>query len=190
MFDSATLEDALQTLGQLLASRNQHFELVAIGGGSLLLLRLLPRPTKDLDIVARVEAGIYVSAEPLPEPLVEAVKDTGTAMNLGPQWLNGGPAAQLMAGLPPGFSDRLQTKRYGNGLTLHIASRFDQICFKLFASVDQGPRSKHFADLKYLTPTVKELRTAADWVKTQDASEGFAADLHHALATLERRLDE
>jgi hypothetical protein len=37
MFESASLKNALLALGELLASRGHHFELVAIGGGSLLL---------------------------------------------------------------------------------------------------------------------------------------------------------
>ena len=36
-------------LGELLADRGHAVELVAIGGGSLLLLGLIERPTKDLD---------------------------------------------------------------------------------------------------------------------------------------------
>ncbi len=41
--DSASLEGALEVLGQLLEDRGLHYEVVAIGGGSLLLLGLIQR---------------------------------------------------------------------------------------------------------------------------------------------------
>jgi hypothetical protein len=52
MFSSSSLEEALETLGEVLADQGNHTELAVIGGGSLLLSRLLERPTKDLDVVA------------------------------------------------------------------------------------------------------------------------------------------
>ena len=59
-FSSTVFSEALQTLGELLADRGHTIELVAIGGGSLLLSNLIKRPTKDLDIVAIVRSGQYV----------------------------------------------------------------------------------------------------------------------------------
>lgn len=64
--DSKSLEGALIILGQLLADRGQHYEAVAIGGGSLLLLKLIERTTKDLDLVALLRNGQLISANPLP----------------------------------------------------------------------------------------------------------------------------
>jgi len=46
--DFNLLEQALDMLGQLLEDRKQHCEVVAIGGGSLLLLGQTARPTRDL----------------------------------------------------------------------------------------------------------------------------------------------
>ncbi|MES2643419.1 MAG: DUF6036 family nucleotidyltransferase [Myxococcota bacterium] len=51
----ADLQEALETLGALLASRGQHYDIVVIGGGALLLLGLIDRPTRDLDIVSRID---------------------------------------------------------------------------------------------------------------------------------------
>ena len=64
------------------------------------------------------------------------------------------------------------------------ADRRDQIFFKLYAAVDQGPRSKHFDDLRRLEPTVPELRAAAAWARTHDPSEGFLKELRGALRDL------
>ena len=182
-FDSLALHQALTVLGNVLADKNLHFEVVAIGGGGLLLLGMITRPTKDVDLVALVDHGSFVSAEKLPRPLLEAIAEVGRALHLGESWVNAGPFELFTMGLPEGFADRMSTYFYG-GLTLHLAGRFDQICFKLYASVDQGPQSKHFADLKSLKPTQAELQRAAAWCKIHDVSEGFAANLSEAIVSL------
>lgn len=67
---------------------------------------------------------------------------------------------------------------------MHLADRFDQVCFKLYASVDQGPHSKHFADLLALAPTSNELDQARHWCISHDVSENFASDLEKAVQVL------
>ena len=177
------LEEALHALGLLLESRERRAGIAVIGGGSLLLLGLIQRPTKDLDVVALVEGVRLGTAKPLPDYLVEAVRDVARAMELAEDWLNPGPTELLDPGLPAGFMDRVTTRSFG-ALVVHVASRSDQVFFKLYATVDQGPRSKHFADLKQLAPRPDELRAAARWCTTHDPSEGFAEMLRQALAAL------
>ncbi len=143
-------------LGQLLSDRGFYYEVVAVGGGGLLLLGLIDRTTKDLDVVALVQGRELFSADPLPAALIRAAEEVGSALELGENWLNTGPASLLKMGLPQGFIERLHVRKY-KGLTVYLADRFDQICLKLYASVDQGPESKHFADLLALTPTAEEL---------------------------------
>jgi hypothetical protein len=99
---------------------------------------------------------------------------------LGKNWLNIGPASLLEMGLPPGFIERLHIRKY-KGLTLYLADRFDQICFKLYASVDQGPQSKHYADLRALIPTPDELHQAKNWCITQDVSANFEKDINQVI---------
>lgn len=98
-------------------------------------------------------------------------------------WLNAGPRALVELGLPEGILERAHLREWG-GLVLHIADRRDQVFFKLYAAVDQGPRSKHFEDLRQLEPTPDELRAAAAWVRTHDPSEGFHQELRSALRDL------
>lgn len=160
--NSTTLEDALKILGQLILERGHYYEVVAIGGAGLLLLGQITRTTKDLDLVALVNEGEFISANPLPIPLFQAIGEVGIALNLGKDWVNTGPSDLFKMGLPEGFKTRMDTRRYG-GLTIYLAGRFDQICFKLYAAVDQGPNSKHFADLKSLKPTKTELGEAKCW---------------------------
>ncbi|HCG02086.1 MAG TPA: hypothetical protein DEV93_16275 [Chloroflexi bacterium] len=183
MLDPSRLEVALKTLGRLLSDSGLSYELVAIGGSGLLLLGLTVRPTRDLDIVALVEKGLYVRLQELPKPLLEAVHAVGQIEGLAPNWINAGPADLLEFGLPEGFARRTQKKQYGP-LTLHVASREDQVALKVYAAADAGPRSKHFQDLQSLSASEEELLQASRWAITHDPSEGFRSQLVGCLAAL------
>jgi len=177
------LDQALRALAETLEARHASYELVAVGGSSLLLLGLLSRPTRDLDIVAVVDDGKYVKADPLPPVLLDAVRDVGEVLGIGADWLNAAPAALLDFGLPEGFAVRTEVRDFG-ALILHLASRSDQICLKLYAAVDQWPAtSKHVDDLRTLAPTADELRAAAAWTRTHDPSPAFHDLLRSALRT-------
>lgn len=82
----------------------------------------------------------------------------------------------LDLGLPEGFLQRAQHRRYGEALTVLFASRTDQIHLKLYAAVDQGA-GWHLADLKALKPTEPELLQAARWSRIHDPSEGYRSVL-------------
>jgi hypothetical protein len=181
MLGPANLEEALETLGATLERRGMAMGVLAVGGSSLLLLGLIDRPTADLDVIGLVDKAFYVKADPIPTPLAEAVRDVGRALGLSETWLNNGPASLMDLGLPVGLESRVTVRRYGT-LEVHLPSRTDQIAFKLYAAVDQGPRSKHFSDLVQLAPTADELVEAARWTRTHDPSEGFRSQLLQALA--------
>lgn len=180
-----SLNKALQVLGTYLLDKGLRYEVVAIGGGALLLIGYIIRPTKDLDLVALMDKGELISARPMPAPLLAAIREVGSALKLPEDWINSAPADLWQMGLPEGFQDRLNPIYFG-GLTLYCASRLDQIFFKLYASVDQGPFSKHFEDLKQLKPTEKELEKAGTWCKTHDVSEEFSQSLREALIQLRK----
>jgi len=175
MITPGRLEELLEALGQLLEAQGHTYTLITVGGGSLLLQRLSVRPTRDLDVIAVGNGEALRKAEVLPTPLLAAARDVGVAAGVGENWLNAGPASLMDLGLPAGFDERAEVRRFG-GLTLHIASRFDQICFKLYAAVDQAP-SKHLDDLRLLEPTAEELVAAARWSMTHDPSEGYRGQL-------------
>ena len=120
---------------------------------------------------------------PLPAALREAADDVARLMKLSSGWLNAGPASLLDLGLPEGFLGRTVRRKY-EGLTVQLASRYDQVCFKLYAAADDSPRGKHFADLKQLAPSADELLAAASWVLTHDNSEGFRQILGQVLMAL------
>lgn len=177
MFRTADLEEALLTLGQLLHDRDETHDVVLIGGGALLLLGLIERPTKDLDAVARVQDGRWLRAEPFPEGLRRAVTEVADALDLEQDWLNPGPAGLVDLGLPDGFQERTVLRRYG-ALTIRLAAVEDLVAFKLYAAADHWPdRSRHLADLRKLGPTHEALVAAARWCRTHDPSAGFRDSL-------------
>lgn len=179
--DGRTLEDALIALGALLEERGEHHSFLAIGGGTLLLLGLIERPTADLDVVGEAVEGGYARLDALPPAVAEAVRDVGAAFGLRPDWVNTGPRHLLDFGLPPGLDGRVHLRRYG-GLELHLPDRADLICFKLYAAVDQTERAQpHYQDLRAMNPTPDELLAAARWTRTHDPSDPFRQELHRML---------
>ncbi len=167
MLNQSLLEESLAILGESLAERGVSFEIVAVGGGSLLLLGLISRPTADLDILAFIEDGRYLKPAILPADLADAARATARVVGIRQDWINVGPAALLDFGLPAGFANRTIERR-----------------LKLYAAVDQGPSSKHFQDLIALSPTREELLDAARWAMTHDPSPGFRSELLKGLAGL------
>lgn len=178
--DQGRAHQVLSALGDQLAATGEDFEIVVIGGSALLALGLTERATRDVDLVALLVDGGLVDPKPLPEALITARDRVAQDFGLDADWLNAAPSSLLDFGLPEGFVERLESRSYGPSLTVHLASRFDQIHFKLYALVDQGP-GKHEADLQALAPTHKELLQAARWSTTHDPSDGFRRQLLAAL---------
>lgn len=155
---------------------------MVIGGGALLLRKLIARPTLDLDAVALVERDRWVPAISLPGSLVNAIREVAVALDLPHEprdekdWLNGGPSFLLEMGLPPGFERRTRRMRFG-GLTLHVAGRRDLITLKLWSATggaNRGARREvDIADLGAMNPTKDELRGALRWCEEKDGREGF-----------------
>ncbi|MGB0095576.1 MAG: DUF6036 family nucleotidyltransferase [Solirubrobacteraceae bacterium] len=186
MLDIAKPEDIQQLLSALaeqLAAAGDRRELVVVGGSPLLALGIIDRPTKDVDVVALLDAGLLRKADPLPPELLAARDRVSRDFGLPADWLNSGPAGLMDHGLPQGFIDRVETRSFGPGLAVHFASRLDQIHFKLYALVDQGV-GKHEQDLRALDPTANELIQAARWTRTHDPPDGFRQMLEKALRYL------
>jgi Nucleotidyltransferase of unknown function (DUF6036) len=186
MVDIATpdqVDQLLRALSEQLERTGSQFELVVVGGSALLALGLIARPTKDVDVVALRKAEVLEKADPLPVDLRDARDRVARDFGLPQEWINPGPASLIDFGLPEGFLDRVETRRFGPALTVHFASRLDQIHFKLYALVDQGA-GKHEQDLRGLNPTAEELVQAARWTTTHDISPGFREMLERALRYL------
>ena len=182
-FDAERAGELLRALSEQLGATDASYELVVVGGSALQALGLVDRLTSDVDVVALALGAALVTADPLPPPLLAAVHRVARDFALPERWLNPEPTSLLDFGLPDGFMDRVVSRDYGLALTVHFASRFDQIHFKLYAAVDQGP-GRHEADLRALAPSAQELLTAARWTRQHDPSPGFEQSLRGALQAL------
>lgn len=177
-------EHLLGALGEQLANLGERYELVVVGGSGLLALGEIQRFTRDVDLVALRTGEELGPAQPLPAPLQRAAERVARDFDLGENWLNGGPTSLLDFGLPKGFLERLDSRSYGEALTVHFASRYDQIHFKLYAMVDEGGPGKHEQDLRALAPSEAELLAAARWSRTHDPSDVYRETLLRALRHL------
>lgn len=182
--DRADLQRALTALGELLFARALRYEVVLIGGGNLILRELVSRPTtKDLDLLGEWTSDGIRRLRPLPGPLRSAIEDVARTYGLAADWINPGPDSLLDLGLPDGFAERLERLDLG-GLVIWFAGRFDMVCFKLYAAVDQLGRGRHVQDLRDLAPTSDDLLAAARWTMTHDPSPGFRSGLVSVLVGL------
>ena len=172
--------ELLSALAEQLEVRGARHDIVVIGGSALLALGFIDRATRDVDLVALREGDSLITLDAIPPALAEARDVVARDFALPSSWLNDGPAALLDFGLPVGFVERAEVRVYGSALTVTFASRYDQIHFKLYAMVDQGP-GKHEQDLRALAPTNEELLAAALWSRTHDPSEGYHEMLVNAL---------
>lgn len=172
MMDNAIpVQRALEALGALLEADGVEERIVVVGGAALLLLKVISRGTRDVDViaVARVtRAGVHLEqAKPLPETLQRRIETVARDLRLPDNWMNAEVTSQWLTGLPPGLETGIAWRRLG-GLYVGLPDRFTFICLKLYAAADDGPRSRHTADLIALHPSSQELQRAADWIRTQD----------------------
>lgn len=182
------IDQVLSALGeQLAAMKKSPLDLLVCGGSALHALRLVTRPTKDVDVVALLlktpaDGLVMHTAKPLPPHLMEAAAKVGRDLHLKDGWLNPGPTSALDFGLPEGVLTRVETRSYGDYLTVRFISRYDQIHFKLYAAVDQA--GKHYQDLLELKPSGRELEDAARWSMTHDVSEGYRGEVKRILGEM------
>jgi hypothetical protein len=174
-------ERVLEALGEQLDAIGEACEPVVVGGSGLLILGMIERSTRDVDLVALKKGSNLENPAPLPAALKEARDRVARDFSLPENWLNPGPASLLDFELPAGFLERVESRRYGDHLVVHFASRLDQVHFKLYAAVDAGP-GKHSQDLEALSPTPEELLLAARWTRTHDPSPGFEEVLRRVLS--------
>jgi len=185
--DQKDVETILSALGeQLKALAEQPIELLVCGGSALNVLGLVQRATKDVDVLAYVKRSktgdiSFAKAQPLSDALMMASRKVARDFNLPENWINPGPTSAVDLGLPDGIMERVITREFGPKLTVHFLGRYDQILYKLYASVDQGA-GKHFDDLLALNPAADELEQAGRWSMTHDVSEGYRQILKDLLS--------
>jgi hypothetical protein len=188
--NQANLDRSLMLLaGRLDLAQSEPVRLVVCGGSALIAMGLRQRATRDMDVVALMNATHeLVSPDPLPDYLLTAAEQVARDLGLFEGWLNNGPSrgegGLFQMGLPAGFLGRLTEKKYGPRLAVHYIGRLDQIHFKRYAAADQRDGT-HLNDLKALRPSAAEIEAAARWAMTHDVSEGFKIVLKELLTHLE-----
>ena len=161
--DCLDIEKILKALSSQLKRIGKRIEIIVCGGSALSIIGLVKRVTKDIDVLAIVEktnGHFKIVRANFPVWLEEAIEKVARDFDLPPNWMNPGPTSMVDLGLPEGLENRLIEKNYGNNLTVYYISRFDQIHFKLYASVDRGGYH-HIDDLLKLNPTDEEIEAAA-----------------------------
>ncbi|MBF0106275.1 MAG: hypothetical protein HQM16_13225 [Deltaproteobacteria bacterium] len=140
------------------------------GGAGLLFLKLIDRPTQDIDLLGPPD---------IPDQFWRAAALTAKNFGLPVDWINTSPSFLWKMGLPDGFYDRckiFKLKERLSHLKIFLSSRLDQIHFKLFAAIDElqfnlsqyGITSHHLEDLKKLNPKKNEIKLACDWCLKQE----------------------
>src|SRR5262245_41515952 len=109
------VNELLGALGEQLAARGEHHELVVVGGSALIALGAIDRSTKDVDVVALLTSEGLTKADPLPPAVIAARDRVSRDFGLPSDWLNAGPAALMDFGLPAGFLERVRTRTFSDG---------------------------------------------------------------------------
>lgn len=169
----------IEAFDRHLAGLDLRFEAVVIGGSALVLMGVISRLTRDVDILSPA----------LPEAIVTAARDFARAQrqggdDLADDWLNNGPM-QLGDVLPLGWRERLAPLFEGEALRFKTLGRADLLKSKLFALCDRGT---DLEDCIALAPTALELAESVAWLVRQDGNERWPAHVGETLRTLGKRL--
>lgn len=189
--DREALRQALTAVGELLAEENESVAIVVTGGATLSLLGIVDRATSDVDVIARTRRGEdgtleLEPPEPFPDALERAIRTVARDFELDEDWMNAVVGMQWSHGLPPWIGEEIEWANYGGGLHVGTVGSLTLIALKLFAAVDQGPKSVHFDDLLQLAPSDRELDVARDWVLTQDAAPRWSEMVDEVVAHAKR----
>jgi hypothetical protein len=161
--DEATVNRSLHALGAVLAARGLRYELVILGGASLLARNLTGRATGDIDVLGfRLPDGSVRSAHEFPPDLQAASDAVAEAYNLPRRWLDDRPGSDFANAAPSGFESRLEAADYGPGLRVWHLSQADIVAIKLIAGAERWlePDNKHFSDARELGPSAEDVERA------------------------------
>lgn len=175
MFPRPTIE----AFDVYLHDRQLRLEATIVGGSALVLLGVIDRQTRDVDVLA----------PPLPLAIADAARGfaqtmRGQGVGLQDDWLNNDPM-QLGDVLPSGWQGRVRSVFVGDAVVLMALGRSDLLKTKLFALCDRG---LDLADRLALAPTCAELEQAQPWVAEQDTHQQWPEHVAATFDDLSRRL--
>src|ERR1035438_1533151 len=101
--------------GRLDLAQTEPVRLVVCGGSALIAMGLRQRTTRDVDVVALLNAtNELASPDPLPEFLLTAASHVARDLGLFDNWLNNGPSrgegGLFQMGLPGGLQRQTDSK--------------------------------------------------------------------------------
>jgi hypothetical protein len=188
------LRRLLDAVGAHLEARGVTESVVVVGGAALCLRGWVERTTADVDVIAmvtrRADAGradggdtggdVGDDSDDSPKgewrppeigaELADATQRVARDFGVDADWFNTLIGSQWRTGQPAALREDVMWIRF-RGLHVGLAGRQALITLKLFAALDQGPRSVRMQDLLVLSPGQEELERASQWVLEQDASE-------------------
>ncbi len=169
----------IEAFDRHLTSLALRFEGVVIGGSALVLMGVVQRNTRDVDVLVPA----------LPEAIVAAAREFAkqqrqAGTDLIDDWFNNGPM-QLGDVLPTGWRERAFRIFEGQALILSALGRPDFLKSKLFALCDRGT---DLADCIALAPTAEELAECLPWLELQDGNELWPGHVRSTIDDLGRRL--
>lgn len=150
-------------------------ELIICGGGALLVLQIIDRQTRDIDVVA----------PELDSDLKTVAAEIGAQFGLEQSWLNNGPAS-LARDLEKGWEKRVQKIFQGKALTLYSLSARDLLASKLFAFCDRD--EDDLSDILKMKPTITEIESLKSWVLQRDGSPFWPDRVEKCFKKLKGRL--
>lgn len=172
--------DIVDAFDRHLASVSLSFDAVVIGGSALVLMGVVQRTTRDVDVLVPAVTPAVARAA---RDFARAQRAAG--VDLADDWLNNGPM-QLGDVLPSGWRERVVPLFDGHVLTLRTLARPDLLKSKLFALCDRGI---DLSDCVALSPTHEELVECLPWLVLQDGNELWPEHVRATLHDLETRLD-
>jgi hypothetical protein len=172
--------EIMKEFDEFLSIKKEEFKAVLIGSGAMNILGLLQTRTVDLDILdPKIPPHILQRA-------VEFRKlKLSQGVELQEKWINNGPSS-LLNHLPKDWSSRLQPLYSGKAITFVTLGRQELLMDKLWGYCDFRTADKLV--IVNLRPTGKELKTASDWVKKQEANPGWPKHVDQCVADIEEAL--
>jgi len=159
---------------QVLLDRKMSRDLIVCGGTALLVLDVIERETRDVDVVS----------PEVDQDLKDASIEVAKKLSLPHDWINDGPK-DLAKDLLVGWKSRIEPLFQGKALTLYVLGRMDLMATKIYAFCD---REDDYQDVIKMKPTPQELDEIYPWVMERDASSYWPDRVDSCFARLRRGL--
>jgi hypothetical protein len=173
--DPGIIQKLLTSLDEKLSQLGLDREIVTCGGGALLILGVIHRATRDLDVVA----------PKIDEELTRVAIEVANEFGLDSKWLNNGPSS-LSKDLEKGWEARTQDIFRGQALLVKALGRRDLLASKLYAFCDRDEQD--LGDILGLKPAPSEVESLREWLLERDGSAYWPARVEKQLALLAQKL--